>query len=230
MAPGTENSSARDEVLRRVRAAVSPRAPFAGTVSGAKSADDLVPVTRLAPDEDLVARFSTELERVKGELHQAADPADALLQLGALLRAKQTTQASVWDDLPLTGVPALLAHLNIRTSTSENRSVAASEAGITGCQYAIATTGTLVLANGAARSRQASLLPPHHIALVTRSQLIPRLEDWVTRVRADGATLFDHSSNVTLITGRSRTSDIEFVPVFGVHGPLELHVILIASL
>jgi L-lactate dehydrogenase complex protein LldG len=76
----------------------------------------------------------------------------------------------------------------------------------------------------------ASLLPPVHIAIVTTDQLVPRLEDYIAAQRANHLGVFRRSSNVTLITGCSRTSDIEMHPVFGVHGPLELHVILIDNL
>ena len=176
------------------------------------------------------SRFKTEVERVKGEVYIVATAAGALETLGGILRAKQSTRAAVWEDLPIAGVPALLKTLGIQISPSDNLSVASSEVGITGCQNAIATTGTLILATSPARSRQASLLPPFHIALVRRSQLLARLEDWVAAQRTDNLEIFERSSNITLITGRSRTADIEFVPVYGVHGPLELHVLVIESL
>jgi L-lactate dehydrogenase complex protein LldG len=73
----------------------------------------------------------------------------------------------------------------------------------------------------------ASLLPPLHIAIVRESQLIPRLEDWVATQYADGLRTLRAASNITLITGCSRTADIEMSPVFGVHGPLEFVVVLI---
>ena len=76
----------------------------------------------------------------------------------------------------------------------------------------------------------ASLLPAVHIAIVTTDKLIPRLEDYIAAQRAGKLGVFRRSSAITLITGCSRTSDIEMHPVFGVHGPLELHVILIDNL
>jgi L-lactate dehydrogenase complex protein LldG len=66
------------------------------------------------------------------------------------------------------------------------------------------------------------------VALVRESQLIPRLEDWVAARYADDLLDMRQASNITLITGCSRTADIEMSPVFGVHGPLEFVVVLIA--
>jgi L-lactate dehydrogenase complex protein LldG len=76
----------------------------------------------------------------------------------------------------------------------------------------------------------ASLLPPVHIAVLTEDRIVPRLEDYIAAQRAQRLGVFRGSSNVTLITGSSRTSDIEMHPVFGVHGPLELHIVLIENL
>jgi L-lactate dehydrogenase complex protein LldG len=111
----------------------------------------------------------------------------------------------------------------------DNAAVETAQAGITGCDAAIAATGTLVLRSGPGRSRMASLLPPLHIALVHTSQLLPRLEDWVATQTAAGLDEIRAASNVTLIIGCSRTADIEMSPVFGVHGPLAFHVILIGA-
>jgi L-lactate dehydrogenase complex protein LldG len=221
-------NSSRSEVLSRLRAAYPDgRKPFAESAS--QAANKALPVTQLAGDEDLLARFKAEVERVKGEVYVVNSDNEALEQLGELLRAKTAGNPSavMWDDLPIPGVPGLLRAMGMAHNANDNAGAAAAQVGITGAQAALATTGTLVLVNGPGRSRQASLLPPIHIAIVRRGQLLPRLEDWVAQQRTAGSDVWREHSNITLITGRSRTADIEMIPVFGVHGPLELHVIVI---
>jgi L-lactate dehydrogenase complex protein LldG len=219
-------TSARDAILSALRAALSPRVPFV-----ADETPTQLPVTRLEPTEDLVERFIAEVERVRGRTHRAGNAAEALDLVRDLLIAHHTRRVVMWDEahLPLRGLPALLGTLGIERVCGSNEAVAEADAGITGADCALATTGTLVLAAGPGRPRMASLLPPLHIALLSEDRILPRLEDYLAAQRATRYSVFQRSSNVTLITGSSRTSDIEMHPVFGVHGPLELHVVLIKN-
>ena len=105
-------------------------------------------------------------------------------------------------------------------------SMANADLGITGVDYAIAETGTCVIIPGTGSSRLVSLLPPVHIALVERGQVLPTLDELFTLRRrdfVDGAL----GSYMNLITGPSRTADIEYKLVTGVHGPGEVHMVLI---
>lgn len=220
-------SSPRDDILKALRDAIAKQPPFP-----TQPHEPYSPVTRLAPDEDLGARFIIEVERVKGAVHTAENDDEARRILRELLAGKGVRRATMWDQahIRLDGVEGILGELGIPRVQGEDDVVAAADAGITGCDWAIAATGTLVLSSGEGKPRMASLLPPVHIAIVTTDQLVPRLEDYIAAQRANRLGVFRRSSNVTLITGCSRTSDIEMHPVFGVHGPLELHVILIENL
>jgi L-lactate utilization protein LutC len=103
----------------------------------------------------------------------------------------------------------------------------AAEAGISGVDYLIAETGSLVLLSRPEQPRSLSLLPPLHIAVARREQILPDLFDlfdsrlWTEK---DGLP-----SCLSLITGPSKTGDIELRLVTGVHGPGEVHVVLIAA-
>jgi L-lactate dehydrogenase complex protein LldG len=93
----------------------------------------------------------------------------------------------------------------------------------------IAESGTLVLRSRPGRGRLASLLAPTHIAVLRRAQLVRGLGAALAQLREQhGPDIFADSSNLTLITGPSRTGDIEQTLALGVHGPSEIHVILIA--
>ena len=94
-------------------------------------------------------------------------------------------------------------------------------AGITGAQLGIAESGSLLLVGGEGRPLSASLLPEIHIAILWESDLVPTLADALSRPEIREA------SASVIITGPSRTGDIEMALTIGVHGPKEVHVFLI---
>lgn len=98
------------------------------------------------------------------------------------------------------------------------------DVGVTDVQAGVAETGSLVCVVGPGNGRGLSLVPPVHIALVRVSDLVADLIDlWAPHGPIDiGA-----SSNTVLITGPSKTADIEGVLITGVHGPREVHILLI---
>jgi L-lactate dehydrogenase complex protein LldG len=103
------------------------------------------------------------------------------------------------------------------------------ETGVTTADYAVADTGTLVLISGGERHRLISLLPPVHLCLLAKNRLLPDLGCLLERVREDahGRAVLPHA--MTLISGPSRTADIEQTLTTGVHGPHRLHVLLYES-
>ena len=96
--------------------------------------------------------------------------------------------------------------------------------GITTAQWAIAETGTLVLESERERHRLASLVPPVHVAIVQAGRIRRTMAEVLELIKNTDVGL---SRTVTFITGPSRTSDIELTLAIGVHGPGELHVIVI---
>jgi L-lactate dehydrogenase complex protein LldG len=101
--------------------------------------------------------------------------------------------------------------------------LAAIPLGVTGADAGLSETGTVVLATGPGRPRMASLLVPVHVAILR----VDRLVDSVSTLLATRRDLVDAGSNFVCITGPSRTADIEHTLSRGVHGPGEVHVILL---
>jgi L-lactate utilization protein LutC len=101
-----------------------------------------------------------------------------------------------------------------------------ADIGVTGVDYAIAETGTCVLLPRKGVSRLVSLLPPVHVAVVERGQVLPGLDELFT-LRGEAARQGNPGSYMNLISGPSRTADIDQTLVTGVHGPGEVHMVLI---
>lgn len=109
--------------------------------------------------------------------------------------------------------------------STRRREQLACEIGITSVDLAIAETGTLLMSHYASRERVASLLPPLHVAIVERAQIVSDLLDAFAELHTRGVQ--NLPSNITLITGPSKTGDIELQLTTGVHGPGKWRVIVI---
>ena len=108
-------------------------------------------------------------------------------------------------------------------STPDDDTLFGVDAAITGVAAAIAETGTVVCTSGTQSARGSSLIPPVHVAVVGAAQVLRDLYDYFDVLSGVDKL----PANVNLITGPSKTADIEGVLVTGVHGPGEVHVILV---
>jgi L-lactate dehydrogenase complex protein LldG len=98
-----------------------------------------------------------------------------------------------------------------------------ADVGITSADYALADTGTLVMIASPAEARMVSLVPPAHIALVPAERVLTGLDELFALHPLPAR----ETSSMVLITGPSRTADIEQILVRGVHGPGEIHVVVV---
>jgi L-lactate dehydrogenase complex protein LldG len=126
------------------------------------------------------------------------------------------------------GLPGLLESKGIRLITNDFRRLGPeAEGGVTGANFAIAETGTVVIESTSEPIRLASSLPEKHFVLVDRRKIIEGGMDSVPILREINNKI---SGNfIAYITGPSRTADIERVLTIGVHGPRELHLILVVD-
>lgn len=98
------------------------------------------------------------------------------------------------------------------------------EAGITGCEFLVAQTGSAMVSSAQGGGRQMNIFPPLHIIIATRTQLVATLEEAYSMIQQKYAEGLP--SQIALITGPSRTADIEKTLVLGAHGPRELWVMI----
>jgi len=186
---------------------------------------------------DLVESLATEINAVGGSATVVEDLDAARDQLLDLLALYQPKSALCWrhpllDRLDLNSILAeqRVAQLDYESlslipSIAQREKMVAADIGITSVSYAVAETGSLVVTSQPGQERLASLLPPVHIAIVERSQIVPDLFDMFAILGRQIETGLP--TNLAFITGPSKTGDIELTLITGVHGPGKWHVIVI---
>ncbi len=164
---------------------------------------------------DLIGRFHRELTALGGIVH-IVPPGGVQATVEALLAERGITHIQMGGDVPHVDATALGA-AGIEAQRGPAESI---RAGLTGALAGIAETGSIVLAGGHGRPLTASLVPSMHIAVLDASRLVATVAEALAlpAVRACSAG--------AIVTGPSRTADIEMTLTIGVHGPGEIHVIL----
>lgn len=206
--------TAREEILQRLRAGARPEAAVLPQPWRSR---------RAFPD--LLAQFEMALLAAKGEVVRAADWETAVVEVNRLLAEIGAERVVVDGERPLTDIPWSAHNPAIRFTfpgaDDWRDQCAAADVGLSGAVAALAETGTIIVQSGPGHSRLATLLPPVHIALLPIERLLPDLFAWTqTRQSAPPA-------NVTLISGPSKTADIEQTLSIGVHGPKRFVVVVV---
>lgn len=217
-------------ILGRIREALRESAPVPGHhgepveahLHPSKAFSQWLPAVGadLESQLDLFARNSAEL---KTEFHLLGSPAEIPARLAAFAVENGWKRVATHSGvLTNAAVPGLkLPTVN----TDHGYDVAAmeqSDAGITECDALVAQTGSVLITARSAGGRALSVLPPHHVVLVTRAQVVPDLPAAYAVLRRNYGDNFP--SFMSFITGPSRTGDIERILVLGAHGPKRLTV------
>jgi L-lactate dehydrogenase complex protein LldG len=189
-----------------------------------------LPVTPASDDGRPPAqRFAEELRAVGGVV-ELVSPADLPGAVAAAAEEAEAGTAVIGPDLgPFAGrvteglLRAEVELLQPDGAAGWREACTRADLGVTGALLGVASSGSILVGAGPASSRLASLLPPAHLAVLPAGRLVPGFEELF-------ATVGDHleeASSAVLITGPSRTADIEMVLVRGVHGPRQVHVLLV---
>jgi len=228
------NSGDRNAVLGRIREALREEAPLkhpaersaGGAPTTAHFREWLPPVgSKIDERLELFTRLSQTLRSELTLCENIAAAAAAVAELAAQENWK--TIALHKSDL-LDGLRVLLpASLNLLTVDEgyDKDALEASDAGITQCELLVAQTGSVCVTSSNDGGRVLSVLPPHHIVVARRSQLVSDL----TEAYASLASKYrgSYPSMISFITGPSRTGDIERILVLGAHGPKRLSILLL---
>jgi L-lactate dehydrogenase complex protein LldG len=230
------SGTAREEMLARIKSALR-RDDQSTSLRGEASSSNAIQDGKSDEQRgELAKRFELELKRIGGRFHVARTAGAVCDYIENLISIKQARAVIGWhapvidetrlsERLESAGVQFMPDDEHQSEAEFINKAIHAS-IGITAVDYALADTGTLVLIAGRGRARSASLLPPAHVAILKPQQIISGLDELIPLLNGDAAG--ELASAVTFITGPSRTADIELTLVLGVHGPQELHVILLS--
>jgi L-lactate dehydrogenase complex protein LldG len=170
-----------------------------------------------------VQTFVQRFEKLAGKAFVVADAAAVVPALAPILDGKRVvaSNAPYLETCGITGLPQVTSGFIDRDALRD--ACAAADIGITSADYALAETGTLVMLASKQEARLVSLLPPVHVAVVPRARIVANLDELLTLIPKPA----EQTSSMVLITGPSRTADIEQILVRGVHGPGEVYVVIV---
>jgi L-lactate dehydrogenase complex protein LldG len=214
----------RDSFLTRVgRASLTSQLPDSPPISA-----DL---PELAP-ADLLALFRSRSQTVSSVVHGPVTRHGVPRTVTGIATGHNASSFMAWDDLPAPGVPSALQAVGMKridhvvplgSRIEHNLGYRDLGVGITGAEVALAESGSVVLVHGDGRPRMASLVPDVHIVLLETDRLERTLALWAQK----NPTLVTETTNLVVVTGPSRTGDIEQQLNLGVHGPRHVHIVMI---
>lgn len=183
-------------------------------------------------DVDLVAMFRERAQAVNAVVHGPVSRHGVPRAVVGIAAGHDASTFMAWDELPASGVASALQagglerveyDLDNGDRLAQNVGLFELDVGVTGALAGLAESGSVVLAHGSGRQRLASLAPETHIALLEVSAMHRTLAHWAHEY----PDLVAETTNLVMVTGPSRTGDIEQQLNLGVHGPRHVHIVLI---
>ncbi len=201
-------SPAKETILKRIRQALSNPVPLPFPQSEGTNS-----VFLPAPD-DLEVVFAQEFVKIQGRFAFCTGEKDMIQQLQQLLAEKQWTKIYCNED-------------KWNAAFSNTISLSTCDASITGCEFLVARTGTIVMSAAQQSGRTVSVYAPVHICIAYTNQLVYDIKDALQTLKEKYTG--NMPSLITFASGPSRTADIEKTLVTGVHGPKEVYCFLVQS-
>ncbi len=224
-------NTAREAIFAALRAARKNRDDGAARAAAdarlARHAPNLVPArARPAGRQAAIRQFVAMAEEASATVARVASAGAIPWAVADYLRRNNLPQrAVITPDPALDGIPWNEKSL---LQLRRGRAQAFDEVGIGTCLRAVAETGTLMVASGAANPATINFLPETHIVIVRADQIVGSFEAAIAALReASGDGSLSMPRTVNFITGPSRSADIEQTLQLGAHGPRRLHIILV---
>ncbi len=206
-------SESRQNILKKIKEALTKKVakPFSEPAAGTELFQPSV--------KELEVEFVENFTGLLGKFSFCANETELVQQLQELLEIRKWTNIYCRE----TEIISNLADLQFTPNYTDN--LPECDAAITGCEYLIARTGSMMLSSGSESGRTVSVYAPVHICIAKTSQLIYDIDEALYLVREKYGT--ELPSVISLATGPSRTADIEKTLVVGVHGPKEVYCFLV---
>ena len=205
-------SPAKENILKKIRKALSHSTPLPFPQSEGNQ-----PIFQPLAQE-IEVEFAEQFTKLQGKFIFCINEQELAFQLSSLIKKMDWQKVYCVDEKFSTQ----LSSISERITTDD---LAGCDVAITGCEYLVARTGSIVLTANAAGGRSTSVYAPIHICIATTAQLVYDIKDALQKIQQQYKD--NLPSLITLATGPSRTADIEKTLVVGVHGPKEVYVFLL---
>jgi L-lactate dehydrogenase complex protein LldG len=226
----------REHILARIREALTVPAPIPGqhgdkaapaTAPSAAQARQWLPAVGETFEEQLEC-FRANAIDLKAEFHVVAGREELSTLLLKVRDAEGWKKiASHAGELTNVACSSLALPVCPTDQPHDVNQLEACDVGISECDALIAQTGSVLVTSRSAGGRALSVLPPHHVVLARREQLVRDLPGAFQLLKSRYGA--DYPSMISFITGPSRTGDIERILVLGAHGPKRLTIVLVGS-
>ena len=222
------NKAARDAVLGRVKKALGATGDRAAANADAERyITTPAPGPRPAMPADLLAKFMVRATDMQSTVERVADvtliPAAVARYINALefpppLASQKSHKGVCWPEFEGLDWKGASLVIEARPTLGNDR------LGITGTFCAIAETGTLVVLSGVNEPTATTLLPDTHVAVVRADRIVSGMEEAFALIRKERGKL---PRAINMISGPSRTGDVEQTIVLGAHGPFRVHIVVV---
>lgn len=206
-------SPSKENILKRIRKALSHSTPLPFPQS--EGNQSVFPALQQEPEIEFAEQFT----RLQGKFIYCINQQELAFQLVSLVKKQDWQKVYCVEDKLLASVADQLAGRLVKENLAD------CDVSVTGCEYLVARTGSIVLSSASPGGRSDSVYAPVHICIAFTSQLVYDIKDALQAARDKyGNNL---PSLISFATGPSRTADIEKTLVVGVHGPREVYLFLV---
>jgi L-lactate dehydrogenase complex protein LldG len=208
-------SPSKENILKKIREALSHSTPLPFPQS--EGNQSVFPGLQ----QEIEVEFAEQFTSLQGKFIFCINQQELAFQLSSLVKKQDWQKVFCVEDKLIAAVSSQIENRIVKTGLAD------CDVSITGCEWLVARTGTIVMSSAQASGRTTSVYAPIHICIAFTSQLVYDLKDALQAAKEKYGNSFP--SLITFATGPSRTADIEKTLVVGVHGPKEVYLFLVEA-
>lgn len=208
-------SPSKENILKKIREALSHSTPLPFPQSEGNQ-----PVFQPL-EQEIEVEFAEQFNKLQGKFIYCINQQELAFQLGSLVKKQDWQKVYCVEDKLIAYAATTISDRIVKTD------LASCDVSITGCEYLVARTGSIVMSSAQVSGRTTSVYAPVHICIAFTNQLVYDIKDALQAAKEKYGN--ELPSLITFATGPSRTADIEKTLVVGVHGPKEVYLFLVES-